>query len=487
MNYPSFVGPSYQSLAVTADQEDTINWYFETMEVNSSTSRSALYPTPGVSELAAAASGPGRAHFVNGTTEYAVIGTTFWEISEFGTMTNRGTVAIGSNPATISSNGDGGGQLFITSGDNGYIYTIATTTLSQVAALNGIATMGDQLDGYFLALDAATSTLYISDLLDGTTWDPTQFAQRSIAADPWVAMKVYNRIIYLIGSQTSEPWYDAGTFPFPFAAYPNVLLQYGTNAPFSLAIADNALYWLGQSVSGYGMVIKCSGFTPEIISTYPVQKAIQGYSDASDAVGDSYNDLGHTFYLLRFTDGMITWSWDVQNSIWTKRGTWISEDNQYIAWRPVYHALAYNQHRFLDAETGSVYIVSVDYATDVDSREIRRVRRAPGLTDENRELYYATLELDLETGLGLSSGQGSDPQVMMRSSNDGGQTFGSERDCSAGAMGNYNARVRWNRCGKARRRVFEISTTDPIPWRITAAYLTFAEGSQGPGQEQGAR
>ena len=43
------------------------------------------------------------------------------------------------------------------------------------------------------------------------------------------------------------------------------------------------------------------------------------------------------------------------------------------------------------------------------------------------------------------------------------------RDC--GFAGQYGTFVRWKRLGYARRRVFELSMTDPIPWSITDAYL----------------
>lgn len=72
---------------------------------------------------------------------------------------------------------------------------------------------------------------------------------------------------------------------------------------------------------------------------------------------------------------------------------------------------------------------------------------------------------------------GDDPQVMLRISNDGGKTWISEQWRSAGKMGEYLRRVRWNRLGAARRRVFEISMTDPVAWKITGAYLTGMNGN----------
>lgn len=68
------------------------------------------------------------------------------------------------------------------------------------------------------------------------------------------------------------------------------------------------------------------------------------------------------------------------------------------------------------------------------------------------------------------------PQMMMRFSDDGGWTWGVERMGSAGKTGQYGTRVHWHRLGTARRRVFEVSVTDPVPWRITNAYVDVEVG-----------
>jgi len=476
MNFQGFLGGSYETAAVTADQERTVNLFFENMQSEGATTRAALYPTPGVSELSTGTSGPGRGHFAMNGREFAVIGTTFYEINSSGTLTSRGTVALDSNPATISSNGEGGDELFVTSGSNGYVYNLTANTLTQIAALNGKATMGDMIDGYFLALDSATATMYISDLLDGTTWNPTQFAQRTSAPDPWISMKVVGKYIYLLGEATSEPWYNTGQAPFPFAPYPGVLLQYGIAAPFSRAVLGLDLIWLGQAVEGRSMVLKATGFTPEVISTYPVQTQIDGYVGVANALADSYSDGGHSFYVLTFAQQGVTWVWDAETGMWCERGTWIPANNKFTAWRPRWHAYAFSQHRMLDGETTSVYQMSSSFNSDVDGLEIRRLRRAPAIMNENKRIYYASFELDLEPGLG-TSGQGEDPQVMLRMSDDGGKTWGAEQMRSAGKTGQYSVRVEWNRLGAARRRVFEVSFTDPIPWKITNAYLRLGQQS----------
>lgn len=69
------------------------------------------------------------------------------------------------------------------------------------------------------------------------------------------------------------------------------------------------------------------------------------------------------------------------------------------------------------------------------------------------------------------SSRGQDPMMMLRLSNDGGKTWVCEMQRRAGRSGEYWRRVRWDRLGQARRRVFEVSVTDPIPWRLVGAYV----------------
>jgi len=483
MRYPAFVGGSNPVQSWTQDQERTVNWYVEEAEVPGAQPRMVLLPTPGVTELSTAGAGPGFAHFFENGREFAVLGDTFYEIDSIGTLTSRGTVAIGSTPATISSNVAKGGELFITAGNNGYLFTLATNAFALVRT--GGSRMGAMLNGYFLALNDTDNKIEISDLNDGATWDAERFISRSVASDPWVSMVVANRYIYALGSQTAEVWYDQGTQPVPFAFHPSGLIPYGCAAPFSTSEAEGTVYWLVSTEQGAGSVMRVNGFSPAVISSQAVARVFEKFSTVEDAIGDTYEEDGHDFYMLSLPTEQETWAWDKKTGNWAERGTWIAEDMQFVDWRPRFHAYAFGEHRMLDGSTGAVYRMANSLTSDVDSRPIRRVRRAPALSYDRERLYYSAFELDLDRGLGTSTGQGVNPQVGLRASNDGGRTFGAERFASAGKIGEYQQRVRWNRLGMARRRVFEISVTDPIPWRIVDAYLTMTNMPQGIRQPPG--
>jgi len=229
------------------------------------------------------------------------------------------------------------------------------------------------------------------------------------------------------------------------------------------------------------MVFRADGYSPVRISTHAVEHALQDYVRAgitiADAVAFTYQEDGHTFYVLNFPTAKATWVYDSSTQLWHERGTWDESSTQYEAWRPQSHCFAFNKHLVGDRALGTIYEMSLDNYTDAGGGVLRRMRRTPHVTVEQESLFYHKFQIELETGLGLSSGQGDDPQAMVRWSDDGGQTWGHEHWVSAGKQGDYSARAIWRRLGRGRNRVFEVVVTDPIPWRMIQAYLSVTRGT----------
>jgi len=479
---PGFIGPAYKGSSPLADPEDLINWYCEAVDSPGATNKMVYLPTPGLEERISVNKAPIRALYqlpaamTSSERGFFVAGNGFYEFFADFSVTFRGTLSgVGANPATISYNGDGGGQLLITSDDQADVYDLATDVLTNVSGLS--AFQGSMLNGYGLALDQVTSTLFLSDLLDLSTWDPTQSAQRSIAPDPWKAMIVLYPRIYLFGSQTAEVWYDAGAFPFPFEPVQGILIQEGIGAPFSLEMANNAIYWLTQSANGNAQIVRTSGYRTEVVSTSAVADAIGSYARIDDAVAWTYQIDGHEFYLLNFPSAGVTWAYDTTlppEVGWHKRGTWISETAEFQALRPQYHAFVFGAHLVGDRETGTIYEMKNTYGQDVDSREIRRVRRTPLLSAEQQWIFFKQLQVFLQPGVGTTTGQGQNPKITLRMSDDGGFTWGNLHTIEVGREGQRQVRAIWRRLGRSRNRVFELSVSDPVPWRLIDAYLDTA-------------
>jgi hypothetical protein len=90
--------------------------------------------------------------------------------------------------------------------------------------------------------------------------------------------------------------------------------------------------------------------------------------------------------------------------------------------------------------------------------------------------FFEEFQIQFQPGVGLVSGQGQNPQAMLRWSNDGGSTWSNEHWVSIGAIGQYNNRAIWRRLGWGRDRVFEVAVTDPINAVIVSANLKASAG-----------
>lgn len=96
---------------------------------------------------------------------------------------------------------------------------------------------------------------------------------------------------------------------------------------------------------------------------------------------------------------------------------------------------------------------------------------------ENRRIFLSKLTLDVQTGVGLVTGQGSDPQVLFRYSTDSGWTWSNERTLSIGAIGAYQTQVQTWRLGYGRNFVLEFSGSDPNTLALLDCYVDGEEGS----------
>lgn len=478
MHYPNFIGGSYTSQHATADTERLVNWYVERSESSGSKAPAMLLPTPGVTAFHSSGgwNAPVRGMFALNGRAFGVLGERFYEFSSTGAATGGHSMTFtDTSPAYFASNGDGGEQLLVTSCGTAWVYNLSTLAFNRVNTLGSfVPSMAAMLDGFVILLDATVSAFQISALNDASTWEGgIVTVYRSTAPDRWVSMVVAGKELYLLGMSTSDVYYNAGSSPMPFVPHPSGVIPFGCVAPYSAQSAGDSVIWLSQTAHGHGQAVLVSGMQARVISPPALVSEWSGYSTIADAEASVHTWNGHTFYVLTFPTADKTWVYDLTTGVWHERGTWDADAGDYVAWRPLHACFCFGKHLVGDRNGSVVYELDPDSHTDVTGSVLRRVRRAPVLSDENRRLRFAAFELDLEVGLGTTSGQGSAPTITLRLSNDGGKTWLDCGDRSVGAQGEYQARPIWRRLGSARNRVFEIVATDPIPWRITDAYLTF--------------
>lgn len=574
-------GGSYTSQSRNADDQMTMGWYPESVESGAGISALVLYPTPGTLLFCALDDTPVRGEIYVGARAFAVGGSTFAEVFADGSHVTYGTLANDSLPVSMAA---GVNQILIASAGLVYVFTLAKNTLTALPV--GVLTNVNQVgycDGFFLACLNGSHTFQASALLDATNWPPLSTATISVFLDNVGAMLVDHREVWLFGLTKTVIYYNSGNFPFPFDLIPGAFIEQGIIANNSPVRLDNSVFWIGGDDRGNGIAWRAQGFTPMRVSNHAVEFAWQGYATIADARGYSYQDQGHSFWVIYFPTANKTWVFDVATGQWHERGYWNAASGIFTAHRSQNHIMAFNKHLVGDWSSGTIYQMSIAFNDDAGN-PIRRVRRFPHVSTEKKWIFHHELQVDLETGLGpmppltqpasfpnsliladsgahlwrisisdagalqttpiaggtattlflndsvlagtswqvgvslvgaltttavafnssyalsLSFSTGPsllqssiqisngllqttvpfaiarDPQINLRWSDDGGHVWSNLYSMNAGQAGNFKTRAIWRRLGRSRDRVYEISCSDAIPWRIADAYLTASEG-----------
>ncbi|HEV8262935.1 MAG TPA: hypothetical protein VGQ19_19540 [Burkholderiales bacterium] len=452
-----------------------MNLYVEAAQSRGANNAACLLPTPGFTAWSTVSNVVSRGSIVANGRLFFVFGGGFYEFSSTAVSTKWGTVVQDANPAQLAYNGKVGGQVGIASGGNVYSFTLATNTFAGPHFGGATTTMLAFADGYGLAFDATTGKVYLSALNDFTTWSLGTFFQRSKFPDPWQTMFVDpNGLIWMIGSETFEVWYDTGTGTQPWAPLSGLYGRHGIGASFAFGSSAQGSFWLARNAEGGTYIVTTRGADPQSIGTYAVDAAIAGYvrsSRVTDAELLLYHDQGHTFANFAFPSAMRTWTFDAEQKMWAERGLFNSAIGDYGLWAPRVHADCFGKHFVGDRTTGTVWVMDTAVSTDVDGQGIRRLRRSPALTNEGAREPIDKIRLLMDVGLGTATGQGSDPQALMRMSTDFGRTWGNEHRASIGRIGEYFRRVEWNRLGAPDSATVEIVWSDPSPVRVTDAWV----------------
>ena len=468
------LGSSYVARSVNAADNRMVNLFPEVIPEGGKEA-AFLSRCPGLEFLQTIGTGPIRglwAHQTNGTDFYVVSGVQVFKLSSMtGTPTLLGTVS-GTGPVSIADNGT---QIFFACNGPSYIYNEVTNVFQQITDPDfpGAVTVG-YLDGYFVFNEPDSQKVWVTSIFEGTQIDALDFASAEGSPDGLVGLIVDHREAWLFGTDSVEVWYDAGLADFPLARIQGAFNEIGCVAAFSIAKLDNGLFWLGTDARGQGIVYRANGYTGTRVSTHAVEYAIAQYGNLADAIAYTYQQEGHAFYVLTFPTGNATWVYDVATQAWHERAGW--DNGAFMRHRSNCQCNFGGNIIVGDYENGNIYRFDLDVFADNGGIQkwLRSWRALPTGQNNLKRTAHHSLQLDCQSGVGLVTGQGDNPQVMLRWSDDGGHTWSNEHWSPMGKIGQYFHRVFWRRLGmtlKLRDRVYEVSGTDPVKIAIVGAEL----------------
>lgn len=476
MRFPGFIGPGYTSQSVNVDCQRCVNLFPEVDALGTGKEGevSALVPTPGLRLLLTLAEGPTRGVWSasNGQT-FVVSGSKLYLITSTFLATELGTLSTVSGPVSIADNGT---HVVIVDGTYGYYWNINTSTFSKITAASFYPS--DQVtfqDGYFIFNKANSQQFFISGL-NNVTFSPTDIASAEGSPDFIVGLMSINQNLTIFGSKSIEVYYNSGDANFPFSRIQGAVVDVGCSAPFSIAKLTGSIYWLGGDSSGYGIVYRSQGYQAQRISTPAIESVIRAVSNEVifKATAYTYQQGGHLFYCLNIPGTNSTWVYDASTELWHERSylNLLSLERH----RSECHAVAYGLNIVGDYQSGKIYALDPNKYSD-DGTSIPRIRTSPHLSKNLKFNRHNSFQLDMETGVGLSgTGQGTDPEAMIRWSDDGGNSWSNEYRAKIGKIGNRKNRVIWRRLGMARDRVYEVRITDPVKTVLIGAEIDIEAG-----------
>ena len=395
------LGSTYVARSVNAADARMVNLFPEIVP-EAGKEPAFLNRAPGLRLEVTVGTGPVRglwAFSSSDSTAFVVSGTELYKITTAYVPTLIGTVA-GTGPVSLVDNGT---QLFIAANGPSYIYNNSTNAFGQITDPDfpGAVTVA-YLDGYFVFNEPNSQKLWITALLDGTLIDPLEFASVEGSPDGLVAVIANFREVWAFGTNSIEVWSDTGATDFPLQRIPGAFNELGCAAPYSIAKMDNGLFWLGRDRRGQGIVYRANGYAGQRISTHAVEWQIQQYSDLSDAVAYTYQQDGHSFYVLIFPSADTTWVYDVATQAWHERAGFVN--GEFTRHRSNCQMSFNNNVIVGDYENGNVYAFDLEDYSDNGSIQkwLRSWRALATGTNTLKRTAHHSLQLDCETGVGLN-------------------------------------------------------------------------------------
>ena len=392
------LGSAYVARSVNAANNRMVNLF---PEITPEAGKEAgfLSRAPGLRLLSTIGTGPIRGINSYGGNMYVVSGSTLYKVDSTYTATTLGTVSGDVAPVSMANNGN---QLFVACNGPSYVYNSTTNAFAAITDVDftGALTVS-YLDGYFVYIQPNSQLVWVTALLDPTSIDPLDFASAEGNPDNLISSVVNHSEVWLFGTNSIEVWYNAGSVDFPLQRIQGAFNELGCAATFSVAKLDNSIFWLGADARGKGIVYKASGYIGARVSTHAIEWQIQQYSRIDDAVAYSYQQDGHSFYVLTFPTANATWVYDAATQAWHERAGWLN--GSFLRHRSNCQTAFNGEVIVGDYQNGNIYAFDMNVFADHNRQQkwLRSWRALPTGQNNLKRTAHHTLQLDCETGVGL--------------------------------------------------------------------------------------
>ena len=470
----------YTSRDVSAQRSR--NFLVEKLDNSQAKSDVTLIGRPGIRYQGSAPSGACRGLYTaSNETVYAVYGDTLYSTEYvLGVLRFTAIEVLGGDLSAPVSMTDNGKYLVIADGSYIYAHEFGTTFANTVSIPFSNPSQLVYANSRIVAINE-TNFYYWSELgLDGAlNWPALNVSSAEGNADPINAIVKKQGEIYLFGPRSYEIHQNNADPDEPFVRVGGSFSNIGCQAKNSPVEIGETVFWLGSSVAGRNTVYMSQGYNAVPISDHAIEDRLEAFSNegnaTSDAVGYALQVSGHVLYFLNLVQADVTFVYDATTGVWTEWNTRDAQTNVTRRFAPVYAVFGYDQILLGNSEGPSIFKLDTEYyqddLDDLTTVPIQRQRWSQVFWDELKNVIHDQLQIDLNSGSGITTGQGSDPQAVLEYSDDGGYTWSNFIFSPIGKQGQYKYRCLWTRLGMSRERVYRITITDPIKVVLSGANL----------------
>lgn len=423
MKLRGFIGQSYQSRNPQFDCSRTVNLYPvpDENQTGSNQQIASLLSSPGLTNVLSQAVGGTSVRGVYISTQgqfFFVAGSTLYVLS--GAFAPYAPVVVGTLLTSVGRVrfADNGTQLVVVDGPFGYyMNNMFSNKLTQITdpAFYG-SKFVDYYDGYFIFAKPGTGLFYWTNV-NSVTFNALNFATKSGDADDIAGFFVMQRQLWLIGTQTTEIWYDiGGTVTFQRLQGP--YSEFGCGAPDTICMSEAGGFWLAQSPRGGSVVLQAIGNSPQRVSNFGVDFALQQYgANIAASTGLVYQYDGSLIYQINPGGSLgvanSSWCYDSTVSQFLGQSTWheksytvqpfeasVTQPNGSEQRHKADCAAFYNGQVLVgDYSSSNLYAFDDSNYTD-NGAYITRTRIAPHINNELNRIFYSRFRLMCQSGTG---------------------------------------------------------------------------------------
>ncbi len=389
---------------------------------------------------------------------YVVSGTSVDKVESTGVVTNIGSFA-GAGPVFMARNRkDPDPQIGLVSGGlRAYIEADVVTDITDTD-LPPPASM-DTIGGYIVF--AIEDGRYFWTSIDNiTAVNALDFRSAEANPDGLNCVKTRGQEIILFGPKSVEFHALTGS-ALTFERVQQTTLDLGCLA----GAAVQSLNGVPIFPASDGTIRRLNAYTPERVSTHAVERSIDALADKSLMSAYVFQLQGHNFYVLNSDE--FTWALDLLTGMWQEWSTY-----QLDRWR-VEGSLEIGGKRIVgDYALGKLY--ELDLTAGDDAGDYLQWRARSGAAGQYPNRFIADqLYVDIIVGVGTATE--TNPQLLLRTSNDDGRSWSSEISRPLGAEAVYKKQVSFRNLGSSGQdgMRFELTVSAAVARCLQGAALRF--------------